>query len=73
MLAGPDLFGEYTRVPANRTVGQDLVDDADPVEADHDRQPPGDRRGLVAADLLQPSHVAFDLGSAQVQRINFLT
>jgi hypothetical protein len=43
------------RSPAHvvgRRVRQELVDDAHPVEADHDRQPPGDGRLLVTADLL---------------------
>jgi hypothetical protein len=42
-------------------VRQDLVDHADPVEADHDRQAAGDRRRLVPADVLQPAHVALDI------------
>jgi hypothetical protein len=54
-------------------VGQDLVDDAHPVEADHDRQPARDGRGLVAADLLQPTNVSFDLDPAHVQRVKILT
>jgi hypothetical protein len=48
------------RGPADVVSGrarQNLVDDADPVEADDDRQPAGDRRGLVAARVLQPAHV----------------
>jgi hypothetical protein len=40
---------------------QDGVDDADPVETDHDRQAAGDRRGLVAAYVLQPPDVPFDV------------
>jgi hypothetical protein len=33
----------------------EVVDDADAVEADHDRQPPRHRRGLEPSDLLQPA------------------
>jgi len=43
-------------------VRQDLVDHAGPVEADHDRSPPRDRRGLVAADVLQSAQKPFDVG-----------
>ena len=42
-------------------VRQDLVDDADSVEADHDRQPPPHRRRLEPAGLLQPPHVPLDV------------
>ncbi|WP_203719338.1 hypothetical protein [Asanoa siamensis] len=50
-----------------RQVFQEGVDDADPVEADHDRQPPGDRRGLVSAYLLQPAHISLDVDPARGQ------
>lgn len=51
---------------------QDLVDDAGPGEADHHGQPPGDRGGLVEADLLQPAHIPFDVRSTDAQRVQAL-
>lgn len=48
---------------------QDRVDDADPIEADHDRQPAGHRRGLVPADVLQPAHVPLDIHPRRSQRV----
>jgi hypothetical protein len=53
-------------------MGQDLVDDADPVEADHDRQPARHRRGLVPAYVLQPAHVPLDVRADRRQRIQVL-
>jgi hypothetical protein len=55
-----------------RRVRQDLVDDAHPVEADHHRQPAGHRRGPVAADVLQPAHVPFDVHTTHGQRVQAL-
>jgi hypothetical protein len=49
--------------------GQDAVDDADPVEADHHRHPAGDRRGLVAPYVPQPAHVPLDVHPHRGQRI----
>jgi len=63
------------RRPANivrRRVRQDSVDDADPVEPDHDRQPAGDRGGLVAAYVLQPAHVPLDVQPNGGQRVTVL-
>ena len=42
------------------------------VEADHDRQPSGHRRRLVAADVLQPAHVPLDVRAAARQRVEVL-
>lgn len=55
-----------------RRVRQDLVDHADPVEANHDRQPARDRRGLVAAHVLQPPHVALDIHPDRGERLEVL-
>lgn len=46
---------------------EDGVDDAGAVEADHDRQPPGDGGRLEPADLLQPPHEQFDIDAAARQ------
>ncbi len=51
---------------------QDGVDDADPVEADHDGQPAGDCRGLVPADVLQPAHVPLDVDPRSGERAQVL-
>ena len=61
--------------PANivcRRVRQDAVDNADPIEADHDRQPAGDRRRLVAAHNLQPAHVPLDIDPNNSARVTVL-
>jgi hypothetical protein len=50
-------------------VRQDLVDHANPVEADHDRQPAGHRRGLVAAHVLQPAQIPLDIHPHRGERI----
>ena len=55
-----------------RRVGQDLVDDADPVEADDDRQTARDGRRLVVADLLQPAHVPVNVDAAHAKRVEVL-
>jgi hypothetical protein len=65
------LFGWDER-PADvvgRRLGENLVDDADPVEADHDRQPPGHRGRLITADVLEPPDVALNIGPRDRQRI----
>ncbi|HEV8561921.1 MAG TPA: hypothetical protein VGR06_36830 [Actinophytocola sp.] len=51
---------------------QDLVDDTDAVEADHDRQPTGDCRGLVAALVLQPAQIPFDVHPDRGERVEVL-
>lgn len=51
---------------------QDLVDDADAVEADHHRQPAGHRRRLVAANILQPAHIMLDVDPCCLQRVQGL-
>jgi hypothetical protein len=53
-------------------VREDLVDDADAVEHHHDRQPARDRGGLVAALVLQPANVPFDVRLHGGQRIDRL-
>ena len=52
---------------------KDAVDDAGPVEAGDHRQPAGDRRGLVPADLLQPAHVELDVRPGGGQRIEVVS
>jgi hypothetical protein len=53
-------------------VRQKVVDDAGAVEADDDRQSTGDRRRLVAADVLQPAHVPLDIRTLSRQRVQIL-
>jgi hypothetical protein len=55
-----------------RRVRQDLVDHADSVEADHDRQSARDRRGLVVANVLQPAQVPLDVRADGGQRIEIV-
>jgi hypothetical protein len=53
-------------------VVEDAVDDACAVEAGHDREPSGDRRWLVAGDLLHPAQVQLDVRAFGVQRVQAL-
>jgi hypothetical protein len=53
-------------------VRHDAVDDADAEEADHHQQAAGDRRGLVAAHLLQPTNVLLNVRADSHQRIKVL-
>ena len=55
-----------------RRMLQELVDDADAVEADHDRQAAGDRGGLVAARVLQPAQIPLDVRADRGERVEVL-